>query len=537
MAKNSSTIKIIYVSEDTNVPPIFNVLKDHFDVFEAKNPLEARLLANSSSDFLLMSKEQIEFINHAADALFILDPDEKFHSLSNSLSKLSDIQNSCCEIVLNFKKSDEINDDEVKWIESEGKAWEVRLRKAVIKNKIYVFALLFDRTGFRRLQQRIDAIHSAGKSFGEIDSDLLTSVDMASRLRLVEERIIDAIHKILDFDNFEIRLLNKKTNQLELVISKNLPPLEIGEVIYSGLTNNGITGHVAFTGKSYICDDVSKDPLYTRAHDHSASSITVPLFLGESVIGTLNAESFKLKAFDETDRQLTEILGRYIADAMHLLDLLLIERFTTNEKISKSVLEDIKNPIKKLRESIQNIKILSSESENIQNEINIAMAALKSISEKLISTSKGPKTILDTEIQISTIKNHDVLNKCKILIADDDINIRNDATKILEACNATITSAKDGLETIQLIEKNSDSKLAFDIILSDIRMPHRNGYEIYRTANSLSPTTKIVLMTGFGYDPHHSVIRASQEGMSSVLYKPFRAEQLIETLSSILLNN
>jgi DNA-binding NtrC family response regulator len=36
-------------------------------------------------------------------------------------------------------------------------------------------------------------------------------------------------------------------------------------------------------------------------------------------------------------------------------------------------------------------------------------------------------------------------------------------------------------------------------------------------------------MTGFGYDPHHSIMRASQEGMHMVLFKPFRTDQLIET--------
>jgi DNA-binding NtrC family response regulator len=34
-------------------------------------------------------------------------------------------------------------------------------------------------------------------------------------------------------------------------------------------------------------------------------------------------------------------------------------------------------------------------------------------------------------------------------------------------------------------------------------------------------------MTGFGYDPGHSIVRASQEGLAAVLYKPFKVEQLL----------
>ncbi len=34
-------------------------------------------------------------------------------------------------------------------------------------------------------------------------------------------------------------------------------------------------------------------------------------------------------------------------------------------------------------------------------------------------------------------------------------------------------------------------------------------------------------MTGFGYDPHHSIVRASQEGLQAVLFKPFEVEKLL----------
>ena len=37
----------------------------------------------------------------------------------------------------------------------------------------------------------------------------------------------------------------------------------------------------------------------------------------------------------------------------------------------------------------------------------------------------------------------------------------------------------------------------------------------------------VILMTGFGYDPAHAIVRASREGLAAVLYKPFRVEQLM----------
>ena len=65
-------------------------------------------------------------------------------------------------------------------------------------------------------------------------------------------------------------------------------------------------------------------------------------------------------------------------------------------------------------------------------------------------------------------------------------------------------------------------------MISDTKMPDRNGYEVYRTAKAINSNTPVVLMTGFGYDPHHSIVRASQEGLQAVLFKPFPVERLLD---------
>ena len=40
----------------------------------------------------------------------------------------------------------------------------------------------------------------------------------------------------------------------------------------------------------------------------------------------------------------------------------------------------------------------------------------------------------------------------------------------------------------------------------------------------------MILITGFGYDPEHSIVRASREGLAGVLFKPFKVEQLLELI-------
>jgi len=66
------------------------------------------------------------------------------------------------------------------------------------------------------------------------------------------------------------------------------------------------------------------------------------------------------------------------------------------------------------------------------------------------------------------------------------------------------------------------------MVLSDIKMPYRNGYEIFAAAKRIDESLPVMLMTGFGYDPNHSIVRASQEGLCGVLFKPFKVDQLVD---------
>ena len=44
----------------------------------------------------------------------------------------------------------------------------------------------------------------------------------------------------------------------------------------------------------------------------------------------------------------------------------------------------------------------------------------------------------------------------------------------------------------------------------------------------------LVLMTGFGYDPGHSIVKARQAGLQAILYKPFRLDQLLDTVEQVI---
>ena len=116
-----------------------------------------------------------------------------------------------------------------------------------------------------------------------------------------------------------------------------------------------------------------------------------------------------------------------------------------------------------------------------------------------------------------------------ILIADDDPNIRKTIGDVLTRAGSLVHLCKDGHKACEYLEKEP-----VDLVISDIKMPYRNGYEIFAAAQRARKKMPVILMTGFGYDPNHSIVRASQEGLCCVLYKPFKIEQLIEELRKAL---
>ena len=123
-----------------------------------------------------------------------------------------------------------------------------------------------------------------------------------------------------------------------------MTPLKIGEALYAEKEGNGISGYVAAVGEPYLCNDIAADPLYREGLDEAASALTVPLRLHDRVIGVFNIESNTKNAFTENDRRFAQIFGRYVAMAMHILDLLVVERYTTNETVAQNVLSELSEP-------------------------------------------------------------------------------------------------------------------------------------------------------------------------------------------------
>src|SRR5258706_1571355 len=259
---------------------------------------------------------------------------------------------------------------------------------------VHVVAVVWDATGTRRLQQKIDAIDKAGRGLVRAEGDSLSKLKVGQPLKPLEEKIIKYTPDLMHFDHFAIHLLDRKNNKLELVISVGLPP-EAQEVeLYAQTEGHGISGYTAATGRSYICPDVERDPRYVLGLDQAKSSLTVPLRLHDKIIGIFNIESRQRAAFNEDDRQFAEIFGRYVAIALNILDLMIVERVSTSHKVTDDVCSEVAGP---LNDIFSDAKALMEEflgNDDLRRRLQAIVDNADMIRRGLRQAAEGPNTIL-----------------------------------------------------------------------------------------------------------------------------------------------
>lgn len=382
---------------------------------------------------------------------------------------------------------------------------------------------VWDVTASRQLQQKLNAIDKAGRELVRLEVDSVGKHDIPHRLSLLEEKIIRYTREVLGFDKFAVRLLEKKTNRMELVLSSGLPESAKHIDIFATPEGNGISGYVAATGRSYICHDVKHDRRYLAGIDHAASSLTVPLLLHDHVVGVFCLESEHPAAFDEEDRQIAEIFGRYIAIALHILDLLVVERYKATGQLANNVAAEIAGPLNDILTEATALMEEYIGQDDMRHRLQSICDRVGAIRETIKQVAKAPSSLVGDK-PASAVADPVLADKA-VLVADDEPIIRQTICDVLTKYGCSVELAKDGLEAIALLGRRK-----YDLVLSDIKMPHKSGYDIFATAKAHDPHIPIVFMTGFGYDPNHSVIRARQEGLAGVLYKPFKINELLTLL-------
>ncbi|MFH1176926.1 MAG: sigma-54 dependent transcriptional regulator [Acidobacteriota bacterium] len=112
----------------------------------------------------------------------------------------------------------------------------------------------------------------------------------------------------------------------------------------------------------------------------------------------------------------------------------------------------------------------------------------------------------------------------RVLLAEDDAEMRDLIDRVLTDEGYAVIPAADGHQAARLLEAG-----AFDLVLTDVRMPGPDGMEILRRAMARRLHQPIILMTAFG--SIESAVGAMREGAYHYLAKPFDIEDLLEIVA------
>ena len=394
-----------------------------------------------------------------------------------------------------------------------------------------VAAVVRDVTSTIRMERKVDAIDRAGRELAHLEAETIRKMHAQERLRLLQDRIVRYAHELMHFDHFAIRMVNPKTNALDLVMASGIPDKAKEIRLFAEETGNGTSGWVAATGRSYLCNDTAGDELYVYGLDEPGSSLTVPLRVYDNVVGIFNVESSERGAFSDNDRQFAEIFASYIASALHTLNLLVVERYTTSEAATGTVHGEISGPLNDLVAEVELLRKRAGEDNELTPHLDRILRDVSSIRRRMKNVAKGPQSLLGVDEVLEAGRIIPELENRRILVADNDEGILGTIRDVLVAVGCQVVTCDDGTSAIRLLETwqhTFDADEGFDLVLSDIHLGDKTGYDVFGAAKRARENLPVILITGFGYDPHHSIVRATQEGLQAVLFKPFQAEKLIE---------
>ena len=300
-------------------------------------------------------------------------------------------------------------------------------------------------------QQKLAAIHQAGQELSDLTAEELSHMSIDERIELLKSNILHYTKDLLHFDVVEIRLLDQKTNRWSRCWPSAWSRKPNNAYCTPCTQNNGVTGFVAATGKSYLCEDTTEDPLYLEGCKGAKSSLTVPLVLHDEVIGTFNVESPEPRAFSESDLQFLEIFSRDVAVALNTLELLAVEKANTAQESVEAIHSAVALPVDDILNDAVNVmeRYIGHEPDVVERLQRILRNArdIKQVIQK-VGQSMAPVQALPAGRQI---EKRPALKGRRILVVDADEIVRSAAHNLLERYGCIVETAHDGAEAVCMV--------------------------------------------------------------------------------------
>jgi signal transduction histidine kinase len=202
--------------------------------------------------------------------------------------------------------------------------------------------------------------------------EVLTAIRQRKRVEEILEMVLsycselaNAAHgSIVTIDHNAQKLIITSVRGDDWTLEKQMCQLGLGE---------GLTGHVALTGKPYLCPDTRIDPNYFPLFDNVRCELIVPIIVEERVWGLINLDGLVSEAFDDSTLSTVALLAELAAFAIKLrLDL------TEQERLQRHLIQSEK--LASLGETIA----------GIAHEINNPLTSILSNAQLLALRRGGP---------------------------------------------------------------------------------------------------------------------------------------------------
>ena len=115
----------------------------------------------------------------------------------------------------------------------------------------------------------------------------------------------------------------------------------------------------------------------------------------------------------------------------------------------------------------------------------------------------------------------------RILVVDDEPDVLAVLVDVFEAAGYSPWYTTDGREAARLLETAD-----FDVVVSNVLMPHLNGLQLLKLAKRRNPDTQVLLLTGnFSQE---IALEALNNGATDILRKPFSNDQLLAAVKEAI---
>ena len=426
---------------------------------------------------------------------------------------------------------------------------------------------LSDVTERTTREEKWARLREAGRELADLSKKDILQRSPKERTSILKAKIAKYVQEILKFPFVDIRVKSEKNPLLlEPLFAFEIPEEIRQRALYVSQDGNGITGWVAYHGKSYKMDDSKEDPFFIQGVIGARSSITVPLLCRGEVIGTFNVESLQPNAFDDTDLQMLESFADDVALAIHTLELLSVEHKESAFRSIEKVFSDSIGPLNLILNEMACFpleELQHAPSSAHVGEIVSSFPKIREYVRQIQSAFQGHIASLtpdlSPELSSTDCNNYPMLRDCRVLMVDSDESVGRELSRLLFYYGCTVETSTSGFGALKMMETTE-----YDAFLSDIKLPDMSAFTFFKRVRCIyckrfqnrpldticeppeedpcCPQVSVsfipfVYMRSFGYDSGHVTTRAAQAGVSKTVFKPFILTQILETLKTVILKS